>query len=197
MVASSMPITRAVALCGFVALFSATSLAQSKPASTDTPRLVSLGPSWTSELAGEKGLMPGVSAELAWPVRPSEWVAIEGSYHWKDYQRPAPTLKDPVRRFGGSVAWRFGRRSGNGPFAQIAVGLLRQSGKTGPSHDQSPYTVGLNFWAGPGLGVDVKLGQRMAVRVLAEMMLLPSEPDHHLLAGRYRAGLVYRFPSRK
>jgi hypothetical protein len=35
----------------------------------------------------------------------------------------------------------------------------------------------------------------MAVRVLAEMMLLPSEPKHHLLAGRYRAGLVCRLPS--
>jgi len=192
-----MTTTRAVALCAIVALCSAPSLAQSKPPSTDTPRNVNLGPMWTSELTADNRLMPGVSAEFAWPVGPSEWVAVEASYHWKDYQRPPPILTDRVRRGGGSVAWRFGRPSGNGPFAQLALGLLRQSGTDGPSHDQSPNAVDLNFWAGPGLGIDIKLSQRIAVRVLAEMMLLPSEPEHHLLAGRYRAGLVYRLPSRR
>ena len=190
-----MKTTRMLALCGFACLLSVPSFAQEQQPLNKVPPSVSIGAVLTRDLSSDNDFMPGISAEFDWAVGRSERIAIEGSYHWQKDPRQGFTAT--IRQRGVSAAWRFDRPHGNGPFFQIALGLFNQNVKAGPSRDLSRYAYGSHWWAGPGLGIDLRLSQRTSVRVIAELMAMPSEPNRRLLNGRYRAAFVFRLPARQ
>jgi hypothetical protein len=149
---------------------------------------------------GFNRFMPGVSAGADFPVGPGQWVAVEGSYHWQQY--PAEVGMVPrIRRTGVSVAARLGRASGYRPFFQVGAGASSQSldGIGGSRYTwryltgsgQSPETL---LWFGPGLGADIRVSERIAVRLLADVMVVPAA--QWSAAGRIRVGLVFRLSHR-
>lgn len=139
--------------------------------------------------------LPGVSVGVDLPIGRGRWATIEGGRYGLDHdpiRERGEDLIPHVTRFELSLAGRVGRRSGNGPFFQIGAGHVTQRVD---GIIESRNTLGFErdkYWLGPGLGVDVRLSRRFAIRLLGEVRWFAGVPR----ASRIRAGLVYRFQPR-
>ncbi len=148
------------------------------------------------DLTPQKVRLPGVSVGVDVPVGRGNWVAFEGGFYRSQEYDPVRErgvdLIPRVTRYEVSIAGRVGRSSGNGPFFQIGVGHLTQTVDVIWEPRDTGRFERDKTWVGPGLGLDLRMSRRLALRIIGEVRWMTRvDPSH-----RIGAGLVYRFASR-
>jgi hypothetical protein len=184
-----------------ILLVPASALAQGAPPAVSGAALTG-GVAVTRDGTLANKFMPGVSAGVDVPIGTGQWVVIEGSYYWTAYPRIDGSVP-LIKRAAVSVAARIGRPSGHGPFAQVGIGASTQTlSGVGGSREASKYWSGSDddqsqmVWLAPGIGADITLTPRLAVRVMAEALILPQTPRDRWVASRFQSAIVYRLSRR-
>jgi hypothetical protein len=153
---------------------------------------------WTRNLTYENEGMPGGLVEVTLPIGPGQWVVVEGALYHRTY-RDSDDTSASIYRGGISVAGRLGATSHRGLFGQIGAGVYGQSvdARGGGSSYVHQYRLdGLQFALTPAIGFDLRLGDRVSWRTLAEVQLNFRHPRDRWFNPQVKTGLAVTLGAR-
>ena len=161
-----------------------------------SPRTISGHVAWSNDMTYENNTMTGGTIELGWPIGVGQWVVVETGFLRSRYPNASGDAST-VSRALLSVAGRLGSLNRHGIFGQVGAGVWMQefdANGIGGSRETGKFqSDDLVFTVGPGIGVDVPLGQRVSLVALVDVHLMPQRPRNRWVVVKAIAGATWRF----